>query len=231
MEKYNKYFIDVKLNLETVYVYTVRKIIQGLIDRHLDFFQGVLVDLGCGEMPYRQYLFDKCPKLKKYIGVDVKFNNYHQTLKPDIYWNGKKIPLKNKTADIVMATELFEHVDNLAVILKEIRRVLRPQGLLFFTVPFIWPLHETPHDEFRYTPYSLNRFLKKAGFTTITILPTGGSNASLALVLGIWSRLNYPKSKLFFPIIKYLLDKDLKQKPLAYGENTMTPGFYGYAKK
>lgn len=245
MINYNEYFIDIKLSSKTVYVYSVRKLLQKAIDKNLDKFGGVLLDLGCGEMPYKQYLLDRNQKIAKYIGMDIDYSEYHQSIKPDMYWDGKNIALGNGKVDTVMATEFFEHIPNIETVLREINRVLTKDGLLFFTVPFIWPLHETPYDEYRYTPYSLSRVLLDTGFTDIVISPMGGYDAALAQMLCLWSATNNGKiatplrRKLFgkfekiilYPIIEKLLERDAKSNVTFYGENTMAPGFYGYAKK
>ncbi|HLP47644.1 MAG TPA: glycosyltransferase [Candidatus Kapabacteria bacterium] len=243
--EYDPNFINIKLSPQTVFVYSVRKALQKAIDRNMHFFRGILLDLGCGEMPYRQYLLEKNKNITKYIGVDIDSNQYHQSVKPDLFWDGKKIDLINDSVETVMATELFEHISNIEEILAEIRRVLSVNGLLFFTVPFVWPLHETPYDEFRYTPYSLQRILTKSGFRDIVIEPLGGYNASLAQMLGIWITNNRGKSLtplrrkmsekfekyILYPVIENLLKRDAKLNIKTYGENTMPTGFYGYAKK
>lgn len=245
MKKYNENFIDIKLTSETVFVYTVRKAIQKAIDTNIHLIRRVVLDLGCGEMPYKQYLLDRNTSITKYIGVDLAHSDYHKTVKPDLIWNGSKIKLKNKTVGTVLATELFEHISNLDIVLKEIKRVLSKKGKLIFTVPFIWPLHETPYDEYRYTPYSLNRYLTKVGFKNIMIVPLGGYNASLAQMLCIWIsnfRLSIHSSflkKMFeifeknilYAIIKFLMKKDDGMNVNNYGENTMPTGFYGHAEK
>jgi SAM-dependent methyltransferase len=245
LENYDENFINMKLSPDTIYVYTVRKLLQKAVDRNINKFKGILVDLGCGEMPYKQYILDKNKNITKYIGIDVDCNKYHQSIKPDLIWDGKKIELEDGEINTVIATELFEHLSNIEIVLEDIYRVLAKDGGLFFTVPFIWPLHETPHDEYRYTPYSLKRILEKAGFNDISITPLGGYNASLAQMLGIWiynhrNKLNSIfKKRLFekfekcvlYPIIKKLLKKDSTLSTDSYGENSMPTGFYGYAKK
>lgn len=245
MTKYNENFIDIKLSSNTVFVYSVRRLLQKAVDKSLNLFSGTLLDLGCGEMPYKQYLLDKNKKITKYIGMDIDYNQHHQCVKPDIFWDGETIELENETIDTMIATELFEHVPNIEKVLVEIKRVLAKDGLLFFTVPFIWPLHETPYDEYRYTPYSLKRILQKTGFRDIVILPLGGHNASLAQMLCIWIANNRLKTlaplqrRLFekfekyilYPIIKKLLKGDENLNLTSYEENTMSPGFYGYAEK
>jgi ubiquinone/menaquinone biosynthesis C-methylase UbiE len=249
MNKYNEYFIDIKLSPETVYLYSARKLLQKAIDQSVHLFNGTLLDLGCGEMPYRPYLLDKNKKITKYIGMDVdtkKYNMiYHRTVKPDLLWDGKKIDLSDNSIDTVIATELFEHIENLNEVLSEVFRVLKNGGIIFFSVPFIWPLHEVPYDQYRYTPYSLNNVLEKAWFRGIEIFPFGGYNAALAQMLCIWiyNRKNElasrSKKKVFeriekhilYPIIEKLLKKDSKLNITTYGENTMPTGFYGHAKK
>jgi len=103
-------------------------------------------------------------------------------------------------------------------------------------MPFVWPLHEVLNDAYRYTPFALEKILKKAVFSNIAIKPTGGWNATLAQMLGLWVRRN-PMSKrkniflsyMMRPVIKALLNRDTK--PSEFSENTMIPGLYGIVRK
>jgi ubiquinone/menaquinone biosynthesis C-methylase UbiE len=145
--------------------------------------------------------------------------------------------LKNNYADTVIATEFFEHISNIEKVLLEINRVLKKNGILYFTVPFIWPLHETPYDQYRYTPYSLSRHFKNSGFTKIKILPLGGYNATLAQILCIWlyNRQINPKYRLihqiFYAIIKKLIQKDESLNTNILIDGSIPIGFYGYIQK
>jgi hypothetical protein len=47
--------------------------------------------------------------------------------------------------------------------------------------PFYWPLHEEPHDYFRFTRYGLERLLREAGFPEPEIRPDGGDVAQAFL--------------------------------------------------
>jgi hypothetical protein len=42
--------------------------------------------------------------------------------------------------------------------------VLRPDGCLLLTVPFVWDEHEQPHDFARYSSFGLKALLERAGF-------------------------------------------------------------------
>ncbi len=233
--KHRVEFLNPKLSIESMDTFFVRKSILKAIDFALSDWCGILVDLGCGEMPYRQHIISKS-KIIKYIGIDIENPLYQQNVKPDMFWDGKKIPLEENSVDTVMATELFEHLPDIQSVLNEIHRVLKPGGILFFTVPFLWPLHDVPHDEYRYTPFALKRHLKTAGLDSIKIKPYGGWNASMAQMLGLWltrSALNNEDrkklSESFFPFYRQLLETDIVSDD--YKNGPMIPGFSGTAKK
>jgi SAM-dependent methyltransferase len=73
--------------------------------------------------------------------------------------------------DVVLSTQVLEHVPDPLAALGEFRRVLRSGGSLIATVPFIWEEHETPFDFYRYTRYGLEHLLGLAGFDDIAVEP------------------------------------------------------------
>ncbi len=56
------------------------------------------------------------------------------------------MPFEDNVFDCAMATEVLEHCAYPEVTLFEVSRVLKKDGLFFFTVPFVWPLHDCPFD-------------------------------------------------------------------------------------
>jgi len=84
----------------------------------------------------------------------------------------------------------MEHCKEPEIVLKEIYRVLKPESIFILKVPFLRNLHEVPNDEYRYTPYSLERHLKNSGFSNIEVKATGGRHVSMAQMLGLWVRRN-----------------------------------------
>jgi SAM-dependent methyltransferase len=63
--------------------------------------------------------------------------------------------------DTVLCTEMLEHVPEPQRAIDEMRRVLRPGGLLLLTTRFLFPIHDAPHDYFRYTKYGLRHLLRR----------------------------------------------------------------------
>jgi hypothetical protein len=62
-------------------------------------------------------------------------------------------------------------------------RILTPGGRILMSVPFIYPLHESPYDYYRYTEYSLQRFAESAGFQMLLLKSIGGTPEVLADII------------------------------------------------
>lgn len=230
-------FLDLELSRSTQDIYFMRASIARALKKALPRFQGTFLDVGCGVQPYRAIITSPPSGVERYIGMDLAGNAVHtyKAVAPDILWDGCTIPLEDGSVDSAMATEVLEHCPDPDAVLAEIARVLRPGGVLFFTVPFLWPLHDVPHDEYRYTPFALERHLEKAGFTDRRILPHGGWDASLAQMIGLWamrrpmsSRKRRLISFLTVPVIRYLFAHD--HVP-ALTSGPMVPGLSGTAVK
>lgn len=226
-------FLNPLCSAVTLDTFLVRQHILKALSAQLHNFTGTVLDIGSGSMPYKSLMLSPPSRAQRYIGLDLKDNMYQR---PDIEWNGKAIPLDDNSVDCAMATEVLEHCPDVDEVLGETQRVLKPGGVLFFTVPFLWPLHDVPHDEYRYTPFALGRHLCDSGFSEIKIKPLGGWNASLAQMLGLWVRRKpmSPRkrkilSALAFPVIRSLAYND--QPPQEFGESCMITGMSGTAKK
>ncbi len=233
----NNQFINIQFNKANLDRYSIRTVIFKALKEILPVLSGKLLDIGCGKMPYKSYILENS-KVSSYVGLDIESAKaYDALIKPDITWDGVKMPFDNDSFNCAFGTEVLEHCPDPEMVLKEVYRVLKPGGLFFFTVPFLWPLHEVPHDEYRYTPFSIKRHLNKAGFNDVTLKATGGWHASMAQMLGLWvKRSVIPKSKrkflLYFlkPIIKYLIKIDKTEKVI-FKEGQMITGLYGIVKK
>lgn len=229
-----KDFIDLQLNRWNTDSYIVRTSILAALRAALPSFYGTVLDVGCGRSPYRKLLLSPPSRAEKYLGLD--FVNPQYTTRPDLAWEGKDIPLDAEQVDSAMATEVLEHSPEPAAMLGEVVRVLRPGGFFFMTVPFLWPLHDVPHDHFRYTPFTLERLLRAAGFRRVEVKALGGWDAALATMLGLWVQrrdLGDPWRGLFQRIVllvyKRLLAAD--RPPATFDRSVMITGLTASAWK
>ncbi len=223
-------FISVRLRPKNMLIYTVRNGILKSVREAVGDFYGTVLDVGCGFMPYRN-MVESNPKVEKYIGMDLEQPTYYGLVEPDLKWSGTRIPLDDASVDCVMVTEFLEHYPEPDQILTEIARILKPSGRFFATVPFIWNLHEVPYDEYRYTPYSIERHLRNAGFKEIKIEALGGWNMSLAQMIGLWvtfAKMNRIMRSFFrvvlFPVYVLLIKTDKKPEKFDNFGNSMFTG-------
>jgi len=96
-----------------------------------------LLDIGCASSFMVATLSSK---VEESYGVDLDFPKLTQARKkfPHItYLNGagERLPFKDETFDAVTFFETLEHVDNEAVFLSEVHRVVKPGGTVLLSVP------------------------------------------------------------------------------------------------
>ena len=153
-------------------------------------------------MPYKELIMNN-PKVEKYLGMDLENSDIYNQIQPDIYWDGYNIPLPDNSVNCVMLTEVLEHCPDPDKVLKEANRVLKSEGKIIFSVPFIWYLHETPYDFYRYTPFALNHILTDTGYVDIDLETYGNNRFALLHVYLIWlKRGGAPK---IFRFLMYLV--------------------------
>jgi SAM-dependent methyltransferase len=230
-------FIKVPFRHSNADRYVVRTSLLKAVKKATVLLHGKMLDAGCGKMPYREYIVSQ-GKVTEYIGLDIESaRTYDAGVKPDFTWDGTTMPFDNHSFDSALATEVLEHCPEPEVFLREVLRVMKPGGEFFFTVPFLWNLHEVPYDEYRYTPFSLQRHLASSGFTDIRIHALGGWHAGLAQMLGLWVRrapmpgfFRTMLSLFFMPLIYILYRMDSPDK-VKFTEGAMITGLYGSAKK
>lgn len=137
-----------------------------------------VLDAGAGEAPYRP-LFAHCD----YVTQDWPGTVHPGARATDIVGDLHDLDVPDASFDAVVLTEVLEHVAEPEQVLGELRRVLRPGGRLFLTVPFVGELHEEPHDHYRYTSHGLRGLLDRAGFEQVTVAPLTGWFSTFAHVL------------------------------------------------
>lgn len=140
--------------------YIAKKVEYEAINEARKYANGKLLDIGCGTMSYRE---DLLKIVNEYIGLDYPKTKkmYPGAPKPDILADAKKLPFDTGTLDTVLMLQVLEHIDNPELAIKEASRVLKKEGILIISVPFLYPVHDAPYDYFRFTEFALKSLLKK----------------------------------------------------------------------
>ncbi|MEO6151502.1 MAG: class I SAM-dependent methyltransferase [Mucilaginibacter sp.] len=117
----------------------------------------ILIDFGCGDMPYRPVIE---PLVGKYLGVDLEMNpkaEHHIDF-------DSKTTLPDNYADIVLSNQVLEHVDSPPGYLREALRILKPGGSIILTTHGYWFYHPTPYDYWRWTSAGLRKIIEAEGY-------------------------------------------------------------------
>lgn len=160
------------------------------LSRVLPTFTGAVLDVGCGDSPYRFLLR---PDQTNYHGIDIvdaQDFDYHN---PDVTrFDGRCIPFPTDSFDAILCTEVLEHVEDAPQLISEMLRVLRPGGRAIITIPWSARFHFIPHDYCRYTPTRLGHLFRE--FSNVRISPRGSDITSIAnKVIVLWSRNLIPR--------------------------------------
>ena len=158
------------------------------IAKTIPAYKGNVLDVGCGQSPYK-FLLNAAET--KYFGVDIvdaeKFDYNNTDITP---FNGEDIPFENEKFDAVICTEVLEHVQQYQKLIDEMNRVMKPGATGIVTIPWSARFHYAPYDYFRYTPSSLKTMFSK--FSEGKIIPRGSdiSNVVNKLIV-MWARNLY----------------------------------------
>jgi SAM-dependent methyltransferase len=149
-----------------------------------------VLDVGAGEAPYRELFNDH-----EYVTLDHPDTPHSGAV--DMHGRADAIPAVDGSFDVVVCTQVLEHVSNPFLAMKEFRRVLREGGLLIATVPFVWEEHETPHDYYRYTRYGIEHLAREAGFEHLEVRPRTDCFTTAAQILRniCWAMGSAPDGK------------------------------------
>lgn len=129
-----------------------------------------VLDAGAGEGRFRDR-FQHC----RYVALDAAVGDRTWDYsRLDVLARLESLPFRRGSFDLVVNTQVLEHVRDPQTVLRELARVLKPGGRLFLTAPQGWPEHQVPHDYFRFTRFALRHLLESAGFTVEELAPLGG---------------------------------------------------------
>ena len=129
-----------------------------------------ILDYGCGARPY-EYLFEGY--INKYVGVDVGNNP-----KADINIEpGENLPVNDNDFDIVLSSQVLEHVKDVNHYISECKRILMKDGYLLLSTHGTWQFHASPYDYYRWTILGLKEIMENNGFSVENYHPVLGQFA------------------------------------------------------
>jgi len=124
-----------------------------------------VLDAGAGDCKYKTL----------FAGMDYMATDFLQVDKPydlaslDIVSDLRNMAVADATYDVVICSQVLEHLPEPEQVLHELHRVLKPGGRLWLSTPLFFEEHEVPHDYFRYTRYGLQYLLEKSGFDILRL--------------------------------------------------------------
>jgi ubiquinone/menaquinone biosynthesis C-methylase UbiE len=145
-----------------------------------------VLDVGCGTLPYKNYSGSNW----NWVGLDIETNPF---AKVKVSTTDKIWDITSDTFDLVLCTEVLEHSKFPESILSEIHRVLKSEGTLILTTPFIYPIHGAPNDFRRFTPHFYENQL--FGFQIQSLKLNGGFGSTVTTLILNWIEYQCQKSE------------------------------------
>lgn len=129
------------------------------------------LEVGAKDRPYRD-LFPNtlAGDIAVVPGLDACFDAHH-------------LPFATGAFGCILCTEVLEHCAQPARVLAEFWRALAPGGKLILSTRFIFPLHDAPHDYFRFTRYGLALLAEGAGFREVHIQEEAATVETMAVLM------------------------------------------------
>ncbi len=170
-----KQFERLQINSSRVYLERfIRKAAQALAPGSL------VLDAGAGESPY-QNLFSHA----RYESTDLCKVGETDYSRVTYICDLSSIPAKNQSYDMIICTQVLEHVREPKAVLCEFYRILKPGGELWISAPLFYKEHQVPYDYYRYTQYGFRYLLEEAGFSVRLIEPLEGFYGTLSYQLAV----------------------------------------------
>lgn len=136
MKKNLDYFIKKYLENRPMFLAIIRSQEAMFFQKYKKFIKGKTLDFGCGDGFFAEVVFGKG---RIDVGLDLinsraKTAEKNSIYKKVVYYTGEKIPFANNYFSTIVSNCVLEHIPNLSKLLKEIRRVLKPNGYFLTSV-------------------------------------------------------------------------------------------------
>jgi SAM-dependent methyltransferase len=160
-----------------------------------------LIDFGCATAPYRDLVGSDI----EYVGVDIAGNPA-----ADVEMSlDHTVPLPDASCEMVLSTQVLEHVREPPLYLAECFRLLRPGGRLVLTTHGIMYYHRDPEDYWRWTSDGLAKIVGDAGFEVSTMRGIMGLAATAIQLFQDSTMVHVPR-KLRKPYIMFMQEAAMR---------------------
>lgn len=144
------------------------------------YARGHLADFGCGKVPF----YGLYRGLVDEITCIDWPGSVHKSDHVDIYADlNCPTGIAPSSFDTIISSSVLEHIWKHDIFWDEMVRTTRPGGHIILSVPFVYWLHEEPHDYFRWTRHALHKACEECGLTIVHLAPYGGGPDVLADLL------------------------------------------------
>tara|TARA_X000000368_G_C22822452_1_gene619638 strand:+ start:153 stop:674 length:522 start_codon:yes stop_codon:yes gene_type:complete len=139
------------LKLVHILLPTRRFLIKYLKNISSQFNNSEIIEIGSGDITKNQSAEKYFQNVKLFKKTDINKAYGHKYI--DIT---EEITFSDKY-DLVLCTNVLEHVFEIQQAIKNLKKITRKGGNLIISVPFIYPLHDEPSDYWRLTEHSLRQ--------------------------------------------------------------------------
>lgn len=175
-----------------------RILLEEELDKILPTLNGkIVLDMGAKDMRYAHYFKDA-----SYVAIDIEPMISSGLM---VRGDAHNLPFADNTFDTIISTEVIEHTTWPWIVLEELSRVLKPNGKLVISWPWLYPI--THHDYWRIHLESMERLAVKNNLKIEFSTEIGGLCTNIAMGLLQISISKIKRPVFFLKIIFSILYK------------------------
>jgi glycogen(starch) synthase len=144
--------------------------------RFRSYLRGRVLNAGAGTVPIAAGTTQ--------VRLDLQLGN-----RPEVCADLHHLPFSEGVFDAVFSIAVLEHCRRPWLVMRELRRVVRPGGHLLLSFPFMQPAHPNPDDYFRFTAEGMRELALDAGFVVLETGPDNSTQQTIAWML--WELLRH----------------------------------------
>lgn len=149
------------------------------VEKALRDCEGTILDIGSADRWLKGYISPR----SNYIAIDYPNTAIHMyRTRPDVFADAHELPIAENSIDVVACFEVLEHVIQPEKVLRQIPLALKPVGSAYFSMPFLYPIHDAPHDFQRWTVRRWERSLCEADLCVKLVKSTNSPLHAVAVL-------------------------------------------------